>query len=136
MLDLVIVRAIFILVSVFSAYALRPFDVAALAAAAGGLVLGAFIIFFEIRLEQVSLKRLIGAASGRCWEFSALFSCRWCWGRPRQTALRAGLILLLMTYVGLIVGAKKGDMLNLAALGGFSAARSRPRSRSRSWTPA
>jgi len=25
-------------------------------------------------------------------------------------------ILLLMTYVGLIVGAKKGDLLNLAAL--------------------
>ena len=28
-------------------------------------------------------------------------------------------LLLLMTYVGLIVGAKKGDMLNLAALGGI-----------------
>src|SRR5207244_9199963 len=27
-------------------------------------------------------------------------------------------LLLLMTYVGLIVGAKKGEMLNLAALGG------------------
>ena len=28
-------------------------------------------------------------------------------------------LLLLMTYIGLIVGAKKGDMLNLAALGGI-----------------
>ena len=28
-------------------------------------------------------------------------------------------LLLLMTYVGLIVGANKGDMLNLAALGGI-----------------
>ena len=28
-------------------------------------------------------------------------------------------LLLLMTYVGLIVGAKKGDMLNLSALGGI-----------------
>ena len=28
-------------------------------------------------------------------------------------------LLLLMTYIGLIVGAKKGDMLNLSALGGI-----------------
>jgi len=28
-------------------------------------------------------------------------------------------LLLWMTYVGLIAGAKKGDMLNLAALGGI-----------------
>src|SRR5690242_19774694 len=35
-----------------------------------------------------------------------------------QPFLHVGL-LLLMTYVGLIVGAKKGDMLNLAALGGI-----------------
>ena len=33
-------------------------------AAVGGLILGGGIIFFEIRLEQVSLKRLIGAAFG------------------------------------------------------------------------
>ena len=32
-----------------------------------------------------------------------------------------------MTYVGLVVGASKGDMLNLAALGGSSAARRPPR---------
>jgi len=28
-------------------------------------------------------------------------------------------LLLWMTYIGLVVGAKKGDMLNLAALGGI-----------------
>src|SRR5260370_36826310 len=36
---------------------------------------------------------------------------------PEQPFIQVGL-LLWMTYVGLIVGAKKGDMLNLAALGG------------------
>ena len=33
-------------------------------AAAGGIVFGLCIILFEMRLEQVSLKRLIGAACG------------------------------------------------------------------------
>ena len=33
-------------------------------AAAGGVVFGLCIIFFEMRLERVSLKRLIGAACG------------------------------------------------------------------------
>ena len=33
-------------------------------AAAGGMVFGLCIILFEMRLEQVSLKRLIGAACG------------------------------------------------------------------------
>ena len=42
-------------------------------AAAAGAVFGLCIILFEMRLEQVSLKRLIGAAFGAFWEFSAPF---------------------------------------------------------------
>ena len=64
MLDLVIVRAIFILVLAASAYFLNPGNVSPWISAAGGTVIGGCIIFFEIRLEQVSLKRLIGAAAG------------------------------------------------------------------------
>src|SRR5215475_13598620 len=64
LLDLVIVRAIFILVIASCAFALQPFNSSPWVAAAGGLVVGGCIIFFEIRLEQVSLKRLIGAAVG------------------------------------------------------------------------
>ena len=64
MLDLFIVRAIFVLVLAVSAYFLKPFHSDPLVAAGSGAVLGMAIIFFEIRLEQVSLKRLIGAAFG------------------------------------------------------------------------
>jgi multisubunit Na+/H+ antiporter MnhB subunit len=64
LLDLAIVRVIFILVLTFSAYTLHPFQSSPIVAAAGGVLLGACIIFFEIRLENVSLKRLIGAATG------------------------------------------------------------------------
>ena len=58
------VRAIFILVLAASAYVLHPFGLTREMAAVGGLILGGCIIFFEIRLERVSLKRLIGAAAG------------------------------------------------------------------------
>ena len=43
-------------------------------------------------------------------------------GRKAITATASALMLmvmLLMAYVGLIVGANKGDLLNLAALGGL-----------------
>jgi uncharacterized protein YacL len=120
LLDLLIVRAIFVLILTGSAYVLQPFGVPKYIASAGGLVLGLCIIFFEIRLEQVSLKRLIGAAFGSVLGIFGAFLMSLVLEKAThdQPFLQVGL-LLLMTYVGLIVGAKKGDMLNLAALGGI-----------------
>src|SRR3954453_9149826 len=120
MLDLFVVRAIFILVLAGSAAALHPFQTSPLIAGLGGLILGACIIFFEIRLERVSLKRLIGAAFGSVLGIFGAFLMSLVLERAvrEQPFLQVGL-LLLMTYIGLIVGAKKGDMLNLAALGGI-----------------
>ena len=120
MLDLVVVRFIFVAVLTVSAFTLRPFGLDPWVSAVGGLLLGASIIFFEIRLEKVSLKRLIGAAVGSVLGIigAVLMSVVLERALPQQTFLPIG-ILLLMTYVGLIVGAQKGDMLNLAALGGI-----------------
>ena len=120
MLDLVIVRAIFVLVLVATAYFLRPFGVPSWAGAVAGLILGGAIIFFEIRLEKVSLKRLIGAAAGSVLGIIGAFFMSLVLSNTHQAdPFLQVAILLLMTYVGLIVGAKKGDMLNLAALGGI-----------------
>jgi uncharacterized protein YacL len=118
-----IVRAIFIAVLTVSAYALHPFGVTPereWLAAAAGFVLGGCIIFFEIRLEQVSLKRLIGAAAGSVLGILGAFLMSLVLGKaaPDQGFLHV-VLLLWMTYVGLIVGAKKGEMLNLSALGGL-----------------
>ena len=118
MLDLIIVRAIFILVLAASAYFLSPGHVSPWIAAAGGTVLGGCIIFFEIRLEQISLKRLIGAAAGSVLGIFGAFLMSLVLAKAAPPWLQIGL-LLWMTYVGMIVGANKGDMLNLAALGGI-----------------
>jgi uncharacterized protein YacL len=127
-LDLAIVRVIFVLVLTAAAYFLHPLQQApSLWAALAGFLLGGCIIFFEVRLEQVSLKRLIGAAFGSVLGIIGAFLMslvlRWV-QQPDGGALSNTIpflqvcLLLWMTYVGLIVGANKGDMLNLSALGG------------------
>jgi uncharacterized protein YacL len=117
--DLVIVRAIFVLVLVCCAYLLNPIPGQPWFSVAGGAVLAAAIIFFEVRLERVSLKRLIGAAIGSVLGILGAFLMSLVVGKalPAQPFLPVCL-LLLMAYIGLVVGAKKGELLNLSALGG------------------
>jgi uncharacterized protein YacL len=118
LLDLVLVRAVLVLVFAAAAYFLRPMGVSPWVSAGCGTIIGALIIFFEIRLEQISLKRLIGAATGSVLGIAGAFLMSLVLDKVAPPFLPVAL-LLLMTYVGLIVGAKKGDMLNLAALGGI-----------------
>ena len=119
MFDLTIVRAIFILVLAVSGYTLHPFGFDPRVAAGAAIILGFCIIFFEIRLERVSLKRLIGAAFGSVLGIFGAYLMSLVLSRATPEPFLQVVVLLLMTYVGLIVGAQKGDMLNLAALGGI-----------------
>jgi uncharacterized protein YacL len=121
-MDLVLIRIFFIVILAVAGYVLQPFGMRAPAAAAVGLVLGIAVVLFEIRLRVVSLKRLIGAAIGSilgifgAYLFSLVIRNSIQEGHT-QSFLQL-LIMLLMAYVGLIVGATKGDLLNLSALGG------------------
>ena len=128
MLDLTIVRIIFVLVLTASGYLLHPFQPnSSIWTALAGLAVGVCIIFFEVRLERISLKRLIGAAFGSVLGIIGAFFMslvlRWAQPAGGDTSHMIPFIqvclLLWMTYVGLIVGANKGDMLNLSALGGI-----------------
>jgi uncharacterized protein YacL len=118
--DLLAVRAIFVFVLGVAAYFLRPFGLLNIPAGIAGVALGGAIIFFEIRLERVSLKRLIGAACGSVLGIFGAFLITLVLDRvaPQNGFLHV-VPLLWMTYVGLVVGARKGDMLNLSALGGI-----------------
>ena len=118
MLDLIAVRVIFVLVVTASAFFLRPFHSESWIAATGGLALGILIILFELRLEKVSLTRLMGAAFGSILGVVGALVISLVLSKAALDPFIAVAVLLLMAYVGLVVGAKKGDMLNLAALGG------------------
>ena len=119
MADLVIVRAIFILVITVSAFALHPFGLLPAVSAGGGFIIGCCIILFEVRLEKVSLKRLIGAAVGSVLGILGAFLMSLVVSKATPEPFVQVVLLLFMAYIGLIVGATKGDMLNLAALGGL-----------------
>jgi uncharacterized protein YacL len=120
--DLVVVRFLFVLIIAVTCYLTDPFDLPARLDAAVGAFIGLGIVLFEWRLRRVSLKRLIGAAVGSvlgifgAYLFSLVIRNSVAAGHT-QSFLQI-LIMLLMAYVGLVVGANKGDLLNLAALGG------------------
>ncbi len=123
MLDLAIVRGVFIAVLALLSYYLRPFGLTSWEAGGVGFLLGLAIIIFEIRLKRASLKRLIGAAIGSILGIFGAFLMSLVVGFssfPHATkSFLQVLLMMLMAYVGLVVGAIKGDMLNLAALGGL-----------------
>jgi uncharacterized protein YacL len=122
--DLLMIRIFFITVLGVCGYFIRPWQMHPLLASALALAVGGGIVYFEIRLKEVSLKRLIGAAVGSVLGIFGAFLMSLVIGRavPDGSTTISFLqvtLLLWMTYVGLVVGASKGDMLNLAALGGL-----------------
>lgn len=132
-MDLILIRILFLLVLSFACYLLRPFALPPWAAAGAGALAAALAIVFELRVRAISLKRLIGAVTGSILGiFGAfLFSVVLRGSLPSGGTLSALqiFVLLLMSYIGLVVGANKGDLLNLAALGDlFAGERSARRS--------
>lgn len=122
--DVLIIRGVFVVVLATAAYFLKPFNLEAWVAGLLGVITGIAIVLFEIRLGQVTLKRLIGAAVGSVLGIFGAYLMSLVIGsavpnNPSTVPFLQLLILLMMTYVGLVVGANKGDMLNLAALGGL-----------------
>ena len=122
-MDLFLVRFLFVLVVAVTCFLIHPFGLAPAKDAGVGALIGVAIVLFEWKLRLVSLKRLIGAAIGSVLGiFGAyLFTLVIRNSLPNnqtQSFLQI-LVMLLMAYVGLVVGANKGDLLNLAALGGL-----------------
>ena len=122
-MDIAIIRVIFVIVVAGICYVLQPFGLEAWQDVVVGAAIGLAVILFEVRLRVVSLKRLIGAAIGSvlgifgAYLFSLVIRNAIRPG-PTQSFLQL-MIILLMAYVGLVVGANKGELLNLSALGGI-----------------
>lgn len=123
MADILIVRLILVVTLALMAVFVRPFGWSAPLCAACGMGVALAIILFEIRLSHSSLKRLIGAAAGSILGILGAYLIslvvRSAGFDSRSTAFVNLVILLVMGYVGLIVGAEKGELLNLGALGGL-----------------
>jgi uncharacterized protein YacL len=120
-MDLILVRFLFVALLSGVCYFLHPFGVTGWTGAAGGALAACAVIVFELRVRALSLRRLIGAVTGSVLGiFGAALFCLVLRSAPLSMSTSAVVqifVLLLMTYVGLLVGASKGDLLNPAAFG-------------------
>src|SRR5687767_2119551 len=134
----VLIRVVFIGILIGAGYLLDPIGHAApgrpslfgipthCLSALLALVIASVIILFEMRIQQASLKTLIGAGIGSMMGIVGgvligfLISSQESLAVAPETKTFLTLVLaFLMAYVGLMVGASKGDYLDLSALGGI-----------------
>jgi len=123
LLDIILVRTIFAIVLTGAAFVIEPFGLSGPSTVVLGVAAALGIIYFEHRLKSATLKRLIGGAIGSILGIIGavlishiLETTQYDKG---SVSFIKVFVLFLMGYVGLVVGARKGDFLNLAALGGI-----------------
>jgi uncharacterized protein YacL len=138
--NVILIRLVFTGILVASGYVLHPVPASwlpdaggvpvGIAARVASAIVAAFIagaiIFFEIRIRRASLKTLIGAAVGSILGIVGAYLIGSLISRQESTAVGAETksfltlsLTFFMAYVGLMVGAAKGDYLDLTALGGI-----------------
>ena len=134
----VLIRAVFIGILIGAGYLLDPIGHATpgrpallgipthCLSAALALLIASVIILFEMRIQQASLKTLIGAGVGSMTGIVGgvligfLISYQEAGAVHPSTKVFLTLALaFIMAYIGLMVGAAKGDYLDLSALGGI-----------------
>src|SRR2546423_13355045 len=124
--DVVIIRLIFTGILVASGYVLKPVAGDPWISAGVGAVIAICIILFERRIRRATLKTLIGAAVGSIMGIVGAFLIGSLISRQESPAIAPEVktfltlsLTFFMAYVGLMVGAAKGDYLELSALGGI-----------------
>jgi uncharacterized protein YacL len=126
--NLILIRALFTLMLVLAGALIKPVPnfpglSSAVVSAILALVVALGIIFFEVRIRECSLKTLIGAAIGSILGIigAALIGFL-ITVQPWNSAVESFItlvVMVFMAYVGLLVGAAKGDHLDLSVLGGI-----------------
>ena len=134
--DVLLIRITFVLLLTAVGYFLNPssqsshFDATRptrqLISAVVGAVIALLIIGFEMRARQASLKTLIGAAVGSIMGIVGAYLIGMLISTQDINTVSGEMKVFLtialaffMGYIGLMVGAAKGDYLDLSALGGI-----------------
>ncbi len=121
--EMAVFRLLFVLVFAAASYHLQPFNWSHESSAILGACLGVLFVGFEMRLSKVNLTKLIGAAAGSTLGILAALMISHLLSLTAIEKHSASYIqvalLMLMAYVGLVIGADKGQLLNLSAMGGL-----------------
>jgi uncharacterized protein YacL len=124
--DVIVIRLIFTAILVAAGFVLKPVAADAWISAGVGALVAICIILFELRIRRATLKTLIGAAVGSILGIIGAFLIGSLISRQESMAVAPEVktfitlaLTFFMAYVGLMVGAAKGDYLDLSALGGI-----------------
>jgi uncharacterized protein YacL len=111
----VFVRALFVAAVAWAAAILRPFHASLAPNLAVGALLGLGVIFVETRLRQTEVTNLLGALIGGAIGLglaktisAALF---WADASDNRVGFFHSFILLVFPYLGIVMGARKGEWL-------------------------
>src|SRR5438045_4286905 len=122
--DVVLIRFVFTGILLAAGYVLHPIPGHRLISTGAAGFIAIAIIFFELRIRRSSLKTLIGAAVGSilgiigAYLIGSLIMSQQSISPEARTLITLSLICF-MAYCGLMVGAAKGDYLDVSALGGI-----------------
>jgi uncharacterized protein YacL len=115
---LLFVRAIFVVVVVYSAMVIGPLEEHRLVNAGLGLAVALMIVLAETRLRETAVTSLLGGLLGFGVGLtiaralgSALF---WANNADSRVQFLHGLIIVILPYLGLVLGARKGEWLEPA----------------------
>jgi uncharacterized protein YacL len=124
--DVILLRVVFAAFLISAGYVLHPIPGHRLISALAAALIALSIVLFEMRIRRASLKTLIGAAVGSilgiigAYLIGTLIASQESTAVPPETRAFLTLALIVfMAYIGLMVGAAKGDYLDLSALGGI-----------------
>ncbi|HUE86454.1 MAG TPA: PIN domain-containing protein [Vicinamibacterales bacterium] len=116
----ILARLLFTLAVAYTAFQLRPLGADALTNVVFGLALAGVAVVFEWMLRDLALANLLGALIGGAIGLvmalgigAALF---WADHNNERVAFLDGFLLLLLPYLGLVVGGRKGEWLEPARL--------------------
>src|SRR5262245_13243941 len=113
-------RVLFVAAVAYAAAVLHPLPVAVPANIAFALVLAGLVVLFESRLGETAVTRVLGALIGCAIGLgiartigAGLF---WADNGDRQVEFLHSFVLLVLPYLGLVLGAKHGEWLEPARL--------------------
>jgi uncharacterized protein YacL len=100
----------------------QPLGLSVELSALAGAALALGVLLFQMELERVSLRRLIGGVVGALAGLLGALLLSMVLGHTAMGLVQRSFVsvtaLVMLTYLGLAIGAAKGDLLNLDAFGG------------------
>jgi uncharacterized protein YacL len=119
----ILARALFIAAVAYAAAILHPLNAPALVNTAFGALLGGLVVVAEMGLRQVSITDLLGALLGGAigLGIATTIGAALYWADHSDPRVRflEGFLLLVLPYLGLIVGARRGEWLHPSRLAGL-----------------